>query len=562
MSDDRLPRPLLVFNLAGSQADMGHQHGTLLREVGGHERVLAYYPRMPEIFIGGERGGVPGSVLRPLLALALRSLNRDRPVPYRERSRAFFSALGYPPRFSQHLFAMDLLQNVVGLAGRFGIGPSRRLMASAAVPGCSSIAVWGRTSSDGSLRHARNFDFPGSGLWEREPAVVFCTPDHGLRYGFVTTRGADVPGVTAFNEAGITLGAHTRFHRDIRFSGAGIVDLGHEIVRRSECLADAVRVARERKIASSWGIIVSSAREGSAVVLETTGRAVDVVRPAPGEDFLLQTNRYLCSSLVGAEVAPSTGHLANSDGRARALRSRAIAGGLGTEELEALLGSSGDPEDPGRERPAGGVLAQGITVSSVVSDPAARAVHVSVGPCPTGKGPWVLVPWAWDAPRGRWLVTATGAGSVGFGAGAGRAAHEKYLAALAADGQGAPLARVARIVDEAVALDPGEPVYRLLAGGLALRAGDARGALAHFEAGLERERTPFARGLLLLWGSRAAEVEGDRSAAHARRRELLALEHPLVLDSREAARREERSPLPLRVIRRVGVNLVFPDLTL
>lgn len=161
-------------------------------------------------------------------------------------------------------------------------------------------------------------------------------------------------------------------------------------------------------------------------------------------------------------------------------------------------------------------------------------------------------------------MTAEGARAGGgrLGAGAAQAGHERYLAALAEDGQGAPLARVARILDEAVRWDPTEPVYRLLAGGLALRAGDTRGALAHFEAGLEFERTPFARALLLLWGARAAEVEGDKGAAHARRRQLLALDHPLVLDSQEAARREERAPLGLRSVRRVGVNLVFPDLTL
>ena len=45
-------RPLLVLHLAGSQAEMGAQHGSLLREVGGYEKVLAYYPRMPEILIG------------------------------------------------------------------------------------------------------------------------------------------------------------------------------------------------------------------------------------------------------------------------------------------------------------------------------------------------------------------------------------------------------------------------------------------------------------------------------------------------------------------------------
>ena len=42
----------------------------------------------------------------------------------------------------------------------------------------------------GTLKHARNFDFPGIGVWDQAPEVVLCDPDEGVRYGFVTSRGA------------------------------------------------------------------------------------------------------------------------------------------------------------------------------------------------------------------------------------------------------------------------------------------------------------------------------------------------------------------------------------
>ena len=78
------------------------------------------------------------------------------------------------------------------------------------------------------MLHARNFDFPGVGLWDSGPVVVFCTPEKGLRYGFITTRGADAVGVSAFNEAGLTLTMHTRFHSEVVLKGTGVLDLGHE----------------------------------------------------------------------------------------------------------------------------------------------------------------------------------------------------------------------------------------------------------------------------------------------------------------------------------------------
>lgn len=563
----RRAHPLLVMHLRGTQAEMGHQHGALLREHGGHEAVLDYYPRMLEVLMGPAHGGPPAVVLRPILSALARRLERERPAELRERARAFFSALGYAGHHARHLFVMDLLQNVVGVAGRWAkLGPSRRLLAGAAVPACSSVAVWGGASAGGALRHARNFDFPGAGLWDRWPAVAFCTPERGLRYGFATTRGADTPGVSGWNEAGITVTCHTRFHLDVAFSGAGIVDLTHDIVRRAESLADALAIARERRVASTWGIIVSSARERSAVVLEVTASAVEPVRPRPGEDFLLQTNRYACGALAAREVAPSVGHLMNSDGRARVIRSRVEAGlargGIDVAGLQALLGAHDDPDVPGGARAAGGVLAQGISVQSVVIEPEARRTHLSVGPAPTGGGPWLAVDWDWEAPVGARVVDPAEARHEPvhprFAEGARRRAHERYAEAVSLDGQGAPAARVRAAIEAAVALDPDEPGYRLLAAGLAFRAGEPAAGLEHLRAGLAHERAPFHRGQLLLWAARAADACGRKDEARAHREALLATHDALLVDHHAAARGER--PWTRARLRKVIVNFAFPDL--
>ena len=52
------------------------------------------------------------------------------------------------------------------------------------------MIAWGDATVDGELLFARNFDFPGVGVWDAAPAFVACAPDGGQRYGFFTTRGA------------------------------------------------------------------------------------------------------------------------------------------------------------------------------------------------------------------------------------------------------------------------------------------------------------------------------------------------------------------------------------
>ena len=270
-SPARATHQVLVVRLRGTQAEMGAQHGRITRDVGGYEIGRDYYNDLHERLLADSAGP---SLRRRLVSRfgdwAMRRMELHRPKEYLDRTMAFIEAGGDDPELSKKMMVMDFFQNTVGLAGRYHLGPFKR--AGARMPACSTLMVWGRDSADGAVRHARNFDMCGIGVWDAQPEVVFCEPEQGLKYGFVTTRGLDCPGITGFNEAGLTMTMHTRFHRDVTFSGAAVVDLGHDIIRRAETLADAAFIARERPVCSTWGIAVSSATQKRGIVIETNGK--------------------------------------------------------------------------------------------------------------------------------------------------------------------------------------------------------------------------------------------------------------------------------------------------
>lgn len=538
--------PLLILNLSGTQAEMGRQHGELLRRHGGHESTLGYYPNMPfRLLTAGGRSSAEKRALnasKPLMEWVLRRLDRDRPVELRDRAREFAAAVGLPADDARYFAVMDLFQNVVGSLARVGLlGPARRV-ATAVPPACSSLAAWGSTTEDGRLLHARNFDFPGVGIWEQAPTLVFCTPPSGLRYGFATTRGADVPGVTAFNEAGLTLTAHTRFHRDVGL-GRAIVDLGHEIIRRARTLDEAVAIAGEVRVASTWGLLVSSAESRSAVLIETTAAGVVATWPGDGEPFLACTNHYVHPALQVDEVSPSAAWLQHCFGRYAVLRGRARAGGLDVDGMRALLGSHLDPET-GAERGAGGVIAQPVTVQSIVADPERRQLWLSVGGCPTGRNAFACVDWVWSSEPGSREVEPTPepARPSRYTQGEGGRAWSRYLEACRLGEHGADVVEQERCLLEAVEADPTEPTWRFLAGSMRLRHGASAEALGHYEIGLAHEQASFYRGQLLLWASRAAQDAGRVDRARELRRELLGLGHPLLGGYRTAALAEDRRP--------------------
>lgn len=578
MAQRRPSLPVLVVQLRGTQTEMGAQHGEALKQEGGFKETLDWYPGMASRIVAGPResvvqGAVP-RLMAPVGAHLLARLDAARPAELRARSRAFFAALGRDPNEAHSLGVMDLLQNLIGGAGRLGLGHIGQRWSSAVPGACSTLAAWGTASENGDLRLGRNFDFPGAGVWESAPVVVFCTPATGLRYAFVTTRGADAPCVTVWNEAGLVVTIHTRFHEAIRFDARIAVDLVHEVVRRARTIDEAVAVVREAPIASTWGIVVAAAAERRAVLVEAHAKAVTVTNPNPGEEFLACTNRYQALAMQNGELEPTPGWQMHSDGRHLALRRQALRsltqGGMTTQQLADLLGSHEDPDLDGVERAAGGILAQPNGVHSVVVDPARQVTLVSVGAVPTGHGPWLEVPWQWDAAPGvrqvdvqaarqAHLADATAPGWA-FRQGPTGVAYGHLLESARLEMAAGPVERVAAELQTACQVQPLEPAWQLLAGGFALKNGQVAEGLAHLDAGLSVERSPFFRARLLLWAARACDAAGDKTAARQRRLELAGIAHKGAERYRAEARKDAAQPWTVARAKKTRVAVQLCDL--
>ncbi|HEY6038445.1 MAG TPA: C45 family autoproteolytic acyltransferase/hydrolase [Kofleriaceae bacterium] len=530
-------KPFLMARLAGTQTEMGAQHGALVADEAA--KLIEFYNTMPERALAGDMGGLGRRVVRTIARAWQARLVRDRPPELAARSRAFADAvraalpgIAVPSDAMLDIATMDALQNCVGLVGRAKLGPFAeaspfgklgaklgRRVTRAAVPACSTVIAWGAATHDGELMFGRNFDFPGVGVWDTAPAFVTCAPTGGQRYGFFATRGADAPVVTVINEAGLVFAPHTRFHAGITFGGAMIVDVVHDLARRAETLEDAIRIARERPISSSWGIAVGSAREKSACVLEIAGPAVEVVRPAAGASFLVCANRYRSAALQAGELAASEAWAFHSERRERRLRAlvEERTAPLTPEVLARFLGDRRDHEAPERRRHLGAIVAQGTNVHCAVVTPARREAIVGIDQAPTCEGRWAALAWDWEGPAGAWeLGRSEGSGfsahvrediaaphSVAI-----RALHEAAQAYEQRHDVPATLAAIER----AIAVEPEDPSLRLPAAWLALEAKLPDRAIVHVHAGLATETEPYRRGQLLLWGARAAQTQ-DRALA-------------------------------------------------
>ena len=551
-----VPRPLWIARVAGSQREMGHHHGALLAQAGGAEATFDHYRTMPSRLLAGD---LP-ALVRPAATLAVRGaveallvrLDAARPPELRERSRAFLGALGLPRSWSRYLAVMDLFQNAVGVASRLALGPFARpagaLMQAAAQPACSTVVTWGAASVDGAVRHARNFDFPGIGVWDAAPALVMCHPERGQRYAFLSTRGADAPVVTVWNQAGLVFTTHTRFHRAVRWNGSTIVDLIHDLARRAETLDDVVAMIDGRKVASTWGIAVSSAHEQRALSIETHADGHAVV--ASRSDHLIVANRYRDPAMQDGELTAAPGWALHTDRRelrlAGLVAEARAAGGADVAALVAMLTDRRDPDDLTVERQLGAVVAQPCQVHSVVVEAARNRVTLGAAAAPVGEGAWLTLDLDWNGTPGAWeLGSIPSAAGVAVSPGPVRprapasdaVAHALALEATTHDPQA-----IAAALTTAVLAAPADPSLRQALMWTAMQTRQWRTACEHAGAGLARERLPYRRGQLLLWGARAATAAGDDTRARQWRDELAALPGADLAPLREDAARDATRP--------------------
>ncbi len=496
---------LFTARLAGTQEEMGAQHGALVAEEA--RRLLGFYTTMPERAIAGGAGLLGRLAVKGIATAMQARLGRERPPELLARSRAFGRAAGLPTTPGLLTLAtMDSLQNTVALAARMQLPPfSQAAMLRAAVPACSTIIAWGDATEDGELIFARNFDFPGVGVWDAEPAFIVNDETGGQRYGFFATKGADTAVVTVVNEAGLVIAPHTRWHRDVTFGGAMIVDVVHEIARKAETIEDAIRIARAAPASSSWGIAVGSARERTACVLELAGPHVEVVRPvnrgtAASAHTLVCTNHYR-SRLTGGEIRGSRAWAIHTERRARRIESLAdarLAAGqhLRMEDLARFLG---DRVDAGLERAMGSIVAQATNVHASVVKPSVCRALVGIDRAPSCEGRWAEVAWSWTGGPETWTVREREDVAAPHSP-AAKALHE--LARAYEGSHDVPAARAA--IESAIATAPDDPSLRLTALWLALEAKASEHAVVHARVGLRHERDAYRRGQLLLWGARAA----------------------------------------------------------
>ncbi len=162
-----------------------------------------------------------------------------------------------------------------------------------ALVGCSSFAAWGEKTEDGSLILGRNFDFYAGDDFAKDKIVAFVKPSQGYPFMMVTWAGM-IGACSGMNNEGLTITLNAGKSVIPLIAKTPISILSREILQYAKNIDEAILIAKKRKVFVSESIMIGSANDNKAILIEVSPDSFGVYDVVNG-------NQLICSNHFQSE---------------------------------------------------------------------------------------------------------------------------------------------------------------------------------------------------------------------------------------------------------------------
>ncbi len=157
-----------------------------------------------------------------------------------------------------------------------------------ALVGCTSFGA-NLGFNDSSFIIGRNFDFYINDEFAENKIVAFVKPDNGHEFAYVTWASM-IGVVSGINKKGLTVTINAAKSDMPTKAKMPISLLAREILQYAGNINEAIAIAKKREIFVSESILVGSAEDNNAVIIEKSPGGLDVYYPK--EDLLICSNHF------------------------------------------------------------------------------------------------------------------------------------------------------------------------------------------------------------------------------------------------------------------------------
>lgn len=154
---------------------------------------------------------------------------------------------------------------------------------------CTSFGVWDQRTEDGELLIGRNLDFHVGDEFAEEKIMAFVEPDEGHNFMFVTWPGM-IGACSGMNEHGLCVTINAAKSAIPLRTGTPISLLIREMLQHASNIDEAHLIALKRNVFVAESILVGSAKDGKAAVIEVAPWGVEL--HVSGENQITCSNHF------------------------------------------------------------------------------------------------------------------------------------------------------------------------------------------------------------------------------------------------------------------------------
>lgn len=242
--------------IKGNPLQLGYNNGALTQNL---------MQEQEEIFFSKVTGFVPSKFKQNLLRDFLKWYNRKMYLNIREDFQAELFGLSQYSA-DKYDYIAPKFRRAMYLHGAHDIGHA---MQDLMVVGCTSLAVWNENTEDGDLLIGRNFDFSVGEDFSKNKLIEFVEPENGIPYLSVSWPGM-IGVVSGMNKEGITVTINAGKSKIPLTAKIPISLVTREILQYAATIDEAIAIAKKRKVFVSESILVGSANDKNAVIIEVS----------------------------------------------------------------------------------------------------------------------------------------------------------------------------------------------------------------------------------------------------------------------------------------------------
>lgn len=242
--------------IKGNPLQLGYNNGALTQNL---------MQKQEEIFFSKVETFVPSKFKQNLLRGLLKWYNRKMYLNVRDDFQAELFGLSQYSS-DRYDYIAPKFRRAMYLHGAHDIGHA---MQDLMVVGCTSLAVWNENTEDGDLLIGRNFDFYVGDDFAKNKLIEFVEPENGIPYISVSWPGM-IGVVSGMNKEGVTVTINAGKSKIPMTAKTPISLVTREILQYAKNIDEAIAIAKKRKVFVSESILVGSANDKKAVIIEVS----------------------------------------------------------------------------------------------------------------------------------------------------------------------------------------------------------------------------------------------------------------------------------------------------